>query len=204
MSYAELAPLTATKSNRLLSSNSGNSFGDIHRYYDQRETDYEHLTQQMFDFDNDRLSDIWAKETFSFPQGVIKSPTSGVINPPVEYIAKHFTHGDCAKLNEALRDLQGATNEAREEGFPPPSGIALNNAECLLRGMYAISPRRYEIYPTPDQEIAIDAPGGYGRSVILLCDSDGGALCLVNMNGEHRRARYSSTESCRMCFCKKP
>ena len=64
-----------------------------------------------------------------------------------------------------------------------------------MKEMHAISSRRYEIYPTPDGEIAIDAPGGYGRSVILLCDSDGGALCLVNMNGKHRRARYSSIET---------
>ena len=58
--------------------------------------------------------------------------------------------------------------------------------------MYGISPRRFEVYPTPDGEIAIDAPGGPGRSILLLCDSDGGALCLVNMNGDHRRARYST------------
>ena len=42
-------------------------------------------------------------------------------------------------------------------------------------------------------EVAIDAPGGPGRSVLLLCDSDGGALCLVNANGKHRRARYSDS-----------
>ena len=40
----------------------------------------------------------------------------------------------------------------------------------------------------------IDAPGGHGRSVLLLCDSEGGALCLVNMNGAHRRARYSDAD----------
>lgn len=60
--------------------------------------------------------------------------------------------------------------------------------------MYGISPRRFEVYPTPDGEIAINAPDGEGRSVILLCDSEGGALCLVNLNGHHRRARYSTTE----------
>lgn len=97
-------------------------------------------------------------------------------------------------LNDALQDLQETNNEATEEGFLPPSDMALNNAGRLLKEMYAISSRRYEIYPTPDSEIAIDAPGGYGRSVILLCDSDGGALCLVNLNGKHRRARYSSIE----------
>lgn len=97
-------------------------------------------------------------------------------------------------FNDALQDLQEVNHEAVEEGFLPPSDKAMDNAERLLKEMYAVSSRRYEIYPTPDREVAIDAPGGHGRSVILLCDSNGGALCLVNMNGKHRRARYSSTE----------
>lgn len=102
---------------------------------------------------------------------------------------------DISKLNDALRDLHEASDEARDEGFPEPSEIALKNAERLLKAVYGISPRRFEVYPTPDGEIAIDAPDGQGRSVILLCDSEGGALCLVNLNGHHRRARYSTTET---------
>ena len=102
---------------------------------------------------------------------------------------------DLSELNDALRDLREARDEAREEGFPQPSEFALKNAERLLREMHGISPRRFEVYPTPDGEIAIDAPAGQGRSVILLCDSEGGALCMVNLNGHHRRARYSTTET---------
>lgn len=102
---------------------------------------------------------------------------------------------DISELNDALRDLREAITEALEEGFPQPSDTALENAERLLREMYGISPRRFEVYPTPDGEIAIDAPDGHGRSVILLCDSEGGALCLVNLNGHHRRARHSTTET---------
>ncbi len=101
---------------------------------------------------------------------------------------------DISELNDALRDLRETSDEARDEG-PQPSDMALGNAERLLREMYGISPRRFEVYPTPDGEIAIDAPDGHGRSVILLCDSAGGALCLVNFNGNHRRARYSTTET---------
>lgn len=97
-------------------------------------------------------------------------------------------------LLDALHDLDEAIAEAGEENFPEPSKTALTNARRLLSAMYRISPRRYEVYPTPDAEIAIDAPGGHGRSVLLLCESDGGALCLVNMNGAHRRARYSSAD----------
>ena len=102
---------------------------------------------------------------------------------------------DISELNDALHDLREARDEACDEGFPQPSDTALGNAERLLREMYGISPRRFEVYPTPDGEIAIDAPDGQGRSVILLCDSEGGALCLVNLNGHLRRARYSTTET---------
>lgn len=98
-------------------------------------------------------------------------------------------------LVNALGDLREVTDEAREEGLPLPSDVARQNADRLLREMYGISPRRFEVYPTQDGEIAIDAPDGHGRSVLLLCDSEGGALCLVNMNGNQRRARYSTTDT---------
>ena len=107
------------------------------------------------------------------------------------------------ELNDALYDLQQATDEASEERFPALSDIAVENAGRLLSEMYGISPRRFEVYPTPDGEIAIDAPGGRGRSVLLLCDSEGGALCLVNMNGDHCRARYSTTERLPDSFVRK-
>lgn len=99
-----------------------------------------------------------------------------------------------SSLTQALYDLKKAPDEAREEGFPVPSDTAVQNAEVLLKGVYGISPRRFEVYPTPDSEIAVDAPGGPGRSVLLLCGSEGGVLCLVSMSGGHRRARHSTTE----------
>ena len=98
-------------------------------------------------------------------------------------------------LRAALHDLAQAQYEAREEGFPLPSDTALRNARRLLRAMYRILPRRFELYPMPDGEIAIDVPGGPGRSLLLLCASDGGALCSVNIDGAHRRARYSDTRA---------
>ena len=97
-----------------------------------------------------------------------------------------------AELGAALRDLDGAAEEAREEGFPQPSRLALKNARRLLQDLYRLRPSRLEVYPTPDGEIALVAPGGHGRSVLVLCDSDGGVLCSVNLNGRHRRARYST------------
>ena len=100
-----------------------------------------------------------------------------------------------SELKDALTDLHEAREEACEEGFSPPSCLAIENATRLLQEMYSILPRRFEVYPMPDGEIAIDAPGGYGRSVVLLCYSNGGALCSVNIDGNHRRARYSNADT---------
>ena len=97
-------------------------------------------------------------------------------------------------LEAALADLRLVPAEAEEEGYPPPTPLALSNAERILRGMYALFPVRLEAYPTPDGEVAVVAPGNRRSSAMVLCRSDGGALCMVNMDGEHRRARCSSAD----------
>ena len=96
-----------------------------------------------------------------------------------------------AALLGMLADLRGARAEAVEEGFPPPSALSIAEAERVLKATRRFSTRRFEVYPTPDGEIAIDMPVD-GGSVLLLCDSDGGALCLVNLNGDKRQKRYDS------------
>jgi len=97
-------------------------------------------------------------------------------------------------LRAALSDLDEAVTDAKEEGFPRPNDDAIQSARRLLTQMFAIAPQRFEVYPTADGEIALDLPHERG-SVILLCDSRGGALCLVNANGVQRRARYSTATS---------
>ena len=99
-----------------------------------------------------------------------------------------------APLAEALRDLNEINDEAEEEGIAPPSELAITNADRLLRATYDILPRQYLVGLLPEGVIAITIPGGFRCSVALLCESDGGALCSVNMNGEHRRKRYPHTD----------
>ena len=97
------------------------------------------------------------------------------------------------ELQSALSDLENAVAEAHDEGFSPPSADALRNAEQLLRSMHKLHQHRFEVYPTQDREVAIYVPGGQKRSVLVLCDSNGGVLCSVNLNGQHRRAVYDSS-----------
>ena len=94
------------------------------------------------------------------------------------------------QLANALRDLHEMNDEADEEGIPPPSESAVANADRLIRAIYDILPRQYLVELLPEGVIAITIPGGFRCSVMLLCESEGGALCSVNMNGKHRRKRY--------------
>ena len=99
-------------------------------------------------------------------------------------------HPDNDNLLGALTDLQEVSDYACEEGFPLPSDAAIDNAERLLRDVHKITPLYLEVYPTQDGEIAIHAPNGRGRSVMVLCASDGSALCLANLENGHRRKNY--------------
>ena len=100
-----------------------------------------------------------------------------------------------SELSVALTDLQEATEYAEEEGFPIPSKSAISNAERLLNEIHKISSLHLEVYPTLDGEIAIHIPNGRGRSVVVLCDSDGGALCMANLDSGHRREKYPTSDA---------
>ena len=98
-------------------------------------------------------------------------------------------------LADALADLADASEEAREDGLPIPSQDLLASAEHLLRKLYPVWPHRFEVYPSPDGEIVIDAPNRLDSSVLLFCEPKGGVLCLVHIKGEQRSKRYSSSDT---------
>ena len=98
-------------------------------------------------------------------------------------------------LADALADLGLAPEEAQEDGFPIPGPELVSSAELLLKKLYPIWPHRFEVYPSPDGEIVIDAPNRLHSSVLLFCEQKGGVLCLVHIKGEQRSKRYSSSDT---------
>ncbi len=107
-----------------------------------------------------------------------------------------------ADFVDMMTDLDGVTEEARDEEYTLPSNLAISNAKLLLERLYQLAQRRYEVYPTPDAEVAIDAPGD-GCSVVLLCDSSGGVLCMANLPDGNCRKAYSTADSLPDSFIRK-
>ena len=96
-----------------------------------------------------------------------------------------------AEFADALADLTEIVEESEEKGFIVPTESAYQLAEQLLYSMYAISPRRFEVYPMPKGEIAIDSNDGHGRRIVVFCEPLGSLKCLTNDNG--KRDSYSDS-----------
>ncbi len=117
-----------------------------------------------------------------------------LVRPPY---AEHSSAGDASdfgtaevpeQLQAALDDLGVVAEEARIEQFPIPPQSLVDEAERLIRKLYSIYPARYEVSADPDGAVAIDVRNGRRQWLLLLCESDGGALVLSNLEiGESSR-----------------
>lgn len=115
-----------------------------------------------------------------------KSQNPAQANSPIDNVP--------ASLADALADLRAARQEAAEERFAPPSDATIQNAERLQNAMHAILPCRYEVYPTPDGEIAIDAPAKPRTAVIAICEPGGNALRFVHTDARKKRRRFPAAD----------
>ena len=99
-------------------------------------------------------------------------------------------------LCDALADLREAAEYAEEEDFPIPSKSAIANAELCCCARYTRFPRCIlKCILLWTVRLPFMSPNGRGRSVLLLCDSVGGALCLANLESEHRRKSYPTADT---------
>ena len=98
------------------------------------------------------------------------------------------------ELTDALDDLYNTAEEAHEEGFPIPSDLAISNSEALVRKIYGIFPSRFEVYPRRMVKLLLIFTTEGQAFCILLCDSAGAILCMVNINGHSRRAHYTQVD----------
>ena len=99
------------------------------------------------------------------------------------------------ELADALTDLAEIVEESEEKGFALPTDPARRLANLLLRSMYSISQRRFEVYPMPKGEIAIDCNDGHGQRIVVFCEPAGSLRCLTNHNGKRDGYRDSDPQS---------
>ena len=84
-------------------------------------------------------------------------------------------YGDLSDLEAALDELESIVEAAEEDDCLEPTPLAIDNADFLVKTLYNISPRRYDIYPMSGGEIVIDG-GNRGRRIGVFCYPDGRVL----------------------------
>ena len=93
-------------------------------------------------------------------------------------------------LEKSLEELRGVPEEAAEDGYPVPGEVAIKNAQKTLRRLHRHHPGRYTVCPTEEGDVAISVPVvGMGKAMTIECDSDGGLICFVNVDGHMRRMK---------------
>ena len=108
----------------------------------------------------------------------------------VDVLKSNTDASEPPNLVEALLDLYNARKAAEEDGDVIPEEHALQKAELVLRAMYKADARPYSVYPMSDGDIAIDAHTPHGTKVIVMCDPNGSARCLVHIDGEFSQRSY--------------
>ena len=88
-------------------------------------------------------------------------------------------------LDKALADLSEADTAAEEEGFAASSKLSQENAKAILRELQKSIELSPSVYPTSDQEIAIQFVKSEA-SVLILCDQFGGGACFSFIDGKNR------------------
>jgi hypothetical protein len=96
-------------------------------------------------------------------------------------------------LQGALDALSDVRSVAQAEDCDEPSDLAIRNAEVVLRKMFELSDRTYDIYPMSGGEVAIDA-GNRGRRIGVFCYEDGRVQYVVLLDDERQDVRKEDVE----------
>ena len=98
-----------------------------------------------------------------------------------------------ADLSQALKSLYEIEADALSMGHEVPGKDVVKDTERILRKIYQYLPRQYDVSSMSKGRIGIDVDGGFGRSLLLVCEPGGNALCVVTIDQVSRRARYEDS-----------
>ena len=87
----------------------------------------------------------------------------------------------------------GLEDDADSAGNPTPSQSVIDEAKRIVLGLRRLLPADSDVHTWDDGEVAVEVFGARGRGFLLLCESGGGALCVVTVDNVARRARYESS-----------
>ena len=89
-------------------------------------------------------------------------------------------------LSAAVLEAEGSEDEV-------PTGEVVEEARRIITKLRDSLPDDTDVYPMDKGEIALSVFGRSGNAYLLVLEPDGGALCIVTVDGVSRRARYQTS-----------
>jgi hypothetical protein len=100
---------------------------------------------------------------------------------------------DRSRAASALESLQDIEADAQKMGYTIPDAEVVKEASRILVDMIGYREASYDAYSMSGGKVAIGVDGGFGKSMMVVCESGGTALCVVTVNRASRRARYTDS-----------
>ncbi len=106
---------------------------------------------------------------------------------------------------QALECLRNIESDALGMGYDVPSDDVVSGAERILLRMYAYRQLSYDVYSMSGGRVAIGVDGGFGHSMLVVCEPGNTALCVVPLtecpvgHGTETQGSYPMTSSGRGC-----
>ena len=94
---------------------------------------------------------------------------------------------------EALKGLENIGEDALSMGYAVPDAVVVEEARRILHAMHDYRQLPCDAYSMSDGRVGIGVNGGLGRSILLVCEPGGKALCVVTIDRVSRRARYDDS-----------
>ena len=146
--------------------------------------------------ESSQSKEIFHKNTFDtcivFPHSLLNNNDTNLFLAD-DVFSKHILNflydPNYKRKNELDKILENLYESCKEEGFKSFSGKAKENAIQIIKFIKNHYPDYdWDIYPTEDQEIAIDCTLENG-GLLILCDSNGELAYFKTLRGKNSRYR---------------
>lgn len=98
-----------------------------------------------------------------------------------------------ADFLDAIASLDDIESDAREMGYPIPESNVVAEARRILVEMHNYRAASYDAYSMSEGRVGIGIDGGFGRSMLVVCEPGVTALCVVTADRVSRHARYAES-----------
>ena len=96
-------------------------------------------------------------------------------------------------IDEALESLDDIASDAHEMGYSVPEVAVVDEAKRILLEMHGYRTATFDAYSMSEGRVGIGVHGEFGRSMLVVCEPERTALCVVTVNRKSRHARYDDS-----------